>query len=440
MNKNSSPCFWIALIVTIAIGFSSCRENQLDEKFVVADEIDACEGRFPFASDEDLKSFEHNSEVIDPRLARKQALLDLFQFQDVFSDLSRNRDCDNFQLSSRPIVVYDEEDQPKLYEFIVFAENNAIATITTFATKEVADISACVLPFVRNYTGQFAQQFSANYPSTKSNAESESRDNQVKSKIALDSTFDLNFVMSTSDIKSFWKGVDEKVSSVVSMSDQQIHDLYISQLLRSNTREYIIPAFNKENLKRTRFAGSGWCGPCAMAWVYRGLYDHYDECYIPLHGEPSNEVFHLNVDEVNNVSFYDKENVLLSKLADLCRTEKNLITGTLPNDFDNAVEVVFPTKRILRHKGEIKGAPRKAIQRGNPVYLVVFTKKGELHYIVGFGTKDTYGLFGSHTNSWILVTDNGTNTKDYGFMPYYRNSHFFNLSNKYLYMGEFVSK
>lgn len=152
--------------------------------------------------------------------------MDLFQFQGIFSDLSKNRDCDNLQLSSRPIVVYDEDNHPKLYEFIVFAGNNPIATVTTIATKEVADISACVLPFVRNYTCQFAQQFSANYPDTKSNAESELRDNQEKSKMAFDSISDLNFVMNTSDIKSFWKGLDEKVDSVISMSEQQIHDLY----------------------------------------------------------------------------------------------------------------------------------------------------------------------------------------------------------------------
>lgn len=440
MNKSSRTYIFITIIVTITIGISSCRENLPDEEFIMNERIETCERNFPFASDKDLKSFELNSKLINPNLARKQALLDLFQFQDFFASLTKNGVCDELRLSNKPIIVYDEDKQPKLYEFIVLIENYPIGTITTFATKEVADISACILPFVRNYSCQYAQYFSANYPHTKSNTEIRSKDNQVKCKTTLDSISDINFIMSTSEIKSYWKRIEEKAFSFVSLSDQQIHDLYESQLLRSNSEEYTIPIFDKDNLKRTRFAGSGWCGPCAMAWVYRGFYDHYDEYYIPLHGEPSTEIFHLNIDKVNNVSFYDKGNVLLSKLADLCKTEKNLITGTLPNDFDKAVEIAFPTKKILRHKGEIKGAPRKAIQRGNPIYLVVFTKEAELHYIIGFGTKDTYGSFGFHTNSWILVTDNGTNTKDYGFMPYYRNSHFFNLSNKYLYVGEFVNK
>lgn len=438
MNKSSFICILVTIIV--AIGISSCRDNLTDVEFIMSKGIDTSERNFPFVSDEDLKLFGQNFEMINPKLARKQALLDLFQFRDLFSSLTKKGGWDDLHLSNNPIVVYDEANQPKLYEFIVFTENNPIGTITTFATKEVPDISACVLPFVRNYSSQSAQHFSAYYPYTENSTATRVSDEQVESKEILEIDPDLNYVVDNSEIKSFWENVDKKARDINDMSDQQIHSLYKSQPLRSTTEEYIISIFNKENLKRTRFAGSGRCGPCAMAWVYRGFYDHYDECYIPLHGEPSNEKFHLNIDKVNDVSFYDKGNVLLAKLADLCKTEKNLVTGTLPNDFDNAVNIAFPTKRILRHKGEIKGAPRKAIQRGNPVYLVVFTKKAELHYIIGFGTKDTYGLFGFHTNSWILVTDNGTNTKDHRFMPYYRNSNFFNLSNKYLYMGEFVSK
>lgn len=274
----------------------------------------------PFASISELRALDASENIVNYEIARKAALLDMASFFNEFSELGATAP---YSLSSEPVVIYEKTGEPKFYEFIVFdSEGVGFATITTFATKEVADISACVLPFVRNYTCQFSQQFSANYPDTKSNAESELRGNQEKSKIAFDSISDFNFVMNTSDIKSFWKGLDEKVDSVISMSEQQIHDLYASQILRSNTKEYTIAAFNKDNLKRTRFVGSGWCGPCAMAWVYRGFYDHYDECCIPLHGEPSNETFHLNVDEVNDVSFHDKKNILLSKLADLCRTEK----------------------------------------------------------------------------------------------------------------------
>lgn len=44
------------------------------------------------------------------------------------------------------------------------------------------------------------------------------------------------------------------------------------------------------------------------------------------------------------------------------------------------------------------------------------------------------------TNSWLYVTDNGATTKGHGYLPYYRNSHFFNFVNKYVKMGEFVWK
>lgn len=177
-----------------------------------------------------------------------------------------------------------------------------------------------------------------------------------------------------------------------------------------------------------------------MAWVYRGYYDTYLGKYIPLHGEESTEYYNILKNNEFNVSYYLNTCELMQDIGRLSKTEEGLFTGTLPNDFDFAVNEIFPDYKIQRHKGEIKGAPRKAIQRGNPVYLVVFTANAELHYIIGFGTKDKYSWLGIHSDSWLYVMDNGTNIQHHNYLPYYRNSNFFNLANKYLYMGEFISK
>lgn len=44
------------------------------------------------------------------------------------------------------------------------------------------------------------------------------------------------------------------------------------------------------------------------------------------------------------------------------------------------------------------------------------------------------------SRSLLRLLHDGATTSDHGYMPYYRNSHFFNLKNKYVKMGEFVWK
>lgn len=439
MNKWSFTYIGITILATISL--LSCRDRMVDKEMQMVIERGDKNWSFPFASDEDLNILKTNDHIIDPLLARKQALLDLLQFRELFGRLKNGTARDSFYLADKPIIVYDDEELPKLYEYIVFSGDEPLGTIVTFARKEVTDISACILPFIRNYSSKYSLRFFVTYP--YSYLDSQIRAIQKRGEgvaISEDINPELKTIASDSDIRKYWSKLEQHTDRLIAMNDQEFLNSHMVHNLRSEIKEYIIPLFDKENLKRTRFSGSGWCGPAAMAWVYRGFYDHYNGYYIPLHGEISNDAFQLNVDDTHNVSYYDKKNILFSTLAELCNTEKNLVTGTFPNDFDKAVEIIFPTKKIQRHKGEIKGAPRRAIQNGNPIYLVVFTKKGELHYIIGFGTKDKYGLFGLHTNSWILVTDNGTNIQDHNYLPYYRNSNFFNLANKYLYMGEFIDK
>lgn len=84
MNKSSSIGFWIAILVTITIAISSCKEKQLDGVPIVTRKIEACERSFPFASDRDLKLFEQNSEIINPRLARNKLYWISFNFRAFF--------------------------------------------------------------------------------------------------------------------------------------------------------------------------------------------------------------------------------------------------------------------------------------------------------------------------------------------------------------------
>lgn len=77
------------------------------------------------------------------------------------------------------------------------------------------------------------------------------------------------------------------------------------------------------------------------------------------------------------------------------------------------------------------GKARRSIESNNPVVLLINTWP-EYHYVIAFGTKNRYntynfGLFKVrkvHTDSWVLVTDNGITTRKYNnLLPYYMNTH-----------------
>lgn len=168
-SRKSKRCIiiWLYLFV-VAISFVSCQHIQLevdlDQSNRVKLEVSSSNYTFPFASTELLSTLIEDATYINPKLARKQAIIDLFEFSDVFEEIVDSKSSLQFRLSSKPIIIYDDNEEPKLYEFIVWNDGVPIATITTFAKKEVADISACVLPFIRDYSQKDALQFSAKYP------------------------------------------------------------------------------------------------------------------------------------------------------------------------------------------------------------------------------------------------------------------------------------
>lgn len=384
----------------------------------------------PFASIPELRALQASKDIINYEIARKAALVDMASFYDEFSELGA---ITPYSLSPEPVVIYEETGEPKFYEFIVSdSKGVSFATITTFARKEVNTFSACVLPYVREYSLENSQIYSSVYP-------------EIPTKSQLRSISDHNLLGDTPDIltenevNDFWQKI-ENSSQVFDVSDEVL--LQTSQSSLRSLEHYTIPRFNKDNLKRTRF--TGWCGPAAMAWVYRGFFTHYQGDKIPLHGDSFSSYDHAKYSmyqnsENRNTSYISDKCPLIKDIEVKSRTLNGIIKGaTLPDDFDRTVEEIFPGFHIDRHKGNIKGAPRRAIQRGNPVYMVVVTGDVQLHYIIGFGTKDKYGWFGIHSDSWILVTDNGTQIGKHNYMPYYRSSNFFNFSNKYTHMGEFV--
>ena len=105
--------------------------------------------------------------------------------------------------------------------------------------------------------------------------------------------------------------------------------------------------------------------------------------------------------------------------------------ATLPKDLKTAVYDIFPNHKLEGGFGLSIGKARRSIENNNPVVLLINIWQ-EYHYVIAFGTKNRYntynfGLFKVrkvHTDSWVLVTDNGTTTRKYNnLLPYYMNTH-----------------
>lgn len=383
----------------------------------------------PFAESSSLRSLQDENLNVDYSLSRKAALLEMVDFEELF--LKENPEG-GFKLSERPIIIRDDNNEAKLYEYIVFnSQMKPIATIANFAKQEANDFTAFVLPYVRSYDSNLSQLFSLGYPYNGVL----SKDNSLRSTKKLEPLKDCSL---------FWDKAENWGKSLEGKTDDELIKLQKQELrgwFSNKTKWYTIPQFDRDNLKRTRFSGA--CGPSALAWVYRGFYPTFQGEYIPLHGD--NQSYSYPLQTNGDVSWYPSSSNPLIKAFEegLGLNVLGLINfddAMTPGNFSTLVEKHFPDYKIgFSTSQSIKGTPRREIQNGNPVYLIVFSG-GELHYIIGFGTKDKYTWFGFHNDSWIYVTDNGATTSFNGYMPYYRNSHFFNLSNKYVDMGAFIRK
>ena len=221
----------------------------------------------PFARPNQLRSLGYTPKSVDYEVSRKAALVELLDFEDLFLTLDQRGD---FHLSEHPILIQDEQGQIKLYEFIVFNKDlQPIATITNFAQKDVPDFTACVLPYVRSYDTHTAQTFSAGYPG---DAPKEEESTKKHSKELLDFLKPYSASISNEpETLDFWQkadswGIEQKgLSDETFLAAKRKELQNADRITPSKTKWYVIPRFNSEALKRTRF--KGWCGPSAMAWV-----------------------------------------------------------------------------------------------------------------------------------------------------------------------------
>lgn len=516
-------------LVMILLALVSCNK---DEILVLETKIHNSSNNkvistIPFADDETLIEIAKNKYYVSYQTARKLALIQME------SSLKSTMDWNGTRLSEKPVLIYDGNSKPKYYEFIVQNESGiGIGTVTAGVQKETNASISHVLPYVRDYSylttkGTNYKIINGGYPNrlllgvigksgeTPSAVIDPETGINTSFLVADDaqSSIDALYKLSIEDLKrmeisnldsmvqsirakdelnklladEYWSTIDTLSSALASMTDEEIYAKLNSSKAKWNWTSVdscVLNSYNKTNMKRTRW--SGWCGPSAIAWIYRGLYTSYKGTYLPLVGDigfnsypdrwstysnygyyrfvgkgdhdgdgKQNDLDKQWIDSISNLS----DGGLYAKIADFSGlyawsgltgwiSEDNQQGPTLPIALGLALSVVtdahyfvYPAFNFL--STDVPG--HKHIRENQlPIICLI---NGFSHYIVAFGSKYEYWnweviirLFGKNItltkgrvlqDKWLLVHDNGATTSSYNYAPYWRNDNFFSFDLQY---------
>ncbi|MDR0565418.1 MAG: hypothetical protein LBG47_00025 [Prevotellaceae bacterium] len=464
----------------------------------------------PFADEQTLADIAANPKSVPYATARKLAVVEMEL------GVKESMKWHGTKLLEKPVVIFDGKSNAKYYEFIVADEQGkAVGTVTACAQKESDAVLAYVLPFVRDYSalttkGSGYKLVSGGYPSRillgvlgKSDeapsvliepetgepvAEAANEDAQgliealsnlsdeEKSAYAIDDVNALIADVAQQDAlnkekaQEFWGIVDSLNAAIAAMSDDDITAAANDSKSTWYTYDtYIISTFNTSGMRYTRW--DGWCGPSAIAWIYRGIYSsYYNGTYLPFYYSSGFYKFPYRILHKSNTRGYysflssedddsdslqndlDKNWVdaqsrnadggLYAKIASESGMYSEVARFFYPDE-----GVTFPAglstalSRITAGKYTLSGSHLNTLnwghtymrQNGLPVLCSFFLDE---HMVVAYGSEyknfhwDIYiKIFGckinissgwTRTASWLLIHDNGNFTSKYDYAPYWK--------------------
>lgn len=411
-----------------------------------------------------------------------------------------------WQLSKLPRVVYNYDNTPKYYEFAFYVDGTMRGTVTAYAQKEIPGIIAYVFnpslpydcPTLDYYIGNYPHRYygqggvclwagcddsSTGMDELISGTDQEMIADYLESIPDSDRMEIVEYMHDNTDLADFvnetaeyWKKIDVIFSTVdntffneepTPFSNQygiyhwlsnsgnvqngNSDDYFVNEIIVTfggdvgQVDKFILPEYDNPQLQLTHWYA--YCGPSALAWIYRGKYKNYplndtDNGYIPLHNDnDTSSHFYMFA----NYSLYDLHLNLqgknLSDAKDITYQRcKEVNNGLLLNFYEECVpfwwdgQWTFPLP-----PGGIKKGLKKAT---NNIYSVEFTCKPynwinnkeplviiskATHIIVGFGTSVTKKKNGKIKDKYLLVTDNLNMIADYGYAPFWRKQNLWNL-------------
>jgi hypothetical protein len=457
----------------------------------------------PFADEQTLAEIAANPANVPYTTARKLATVEMEL------GVKQTMQWNGTKLSEKPVVIFDGKSNAKYYEFIVVnGTGDPVGTVTLFAQKEADEVMAYVLPFVRNYSalttkGSGYKLINGGYPTKillgipgKSgedpSAVIEPETGRTFDEVPSDDVqgfterlaslsieeleafgiSDVSAVVAeaqqkdaqrNADAEEFWVIIDSLTSAIEATSDDAIVAAVNSSKSEWTSYDtYRIPAFYTAGMYYTRW--NGWCGPSALAWIYRGLYSsYYNDTFLPLYNSSGfsnpgrrellnsrgrydfNDAGDADGDGIQNdldKDWVDAQSInadggLYARIADLSglyswRWAAPRDGLTLPSGLSTALSNV--TNGTYGLSGTYLSAGHNHIRNNAlPTLLVV---DGLSHYVVAFGSEYRYWnwdvyvkIFGkkitissgkTRTGTWALINDNGYMTEKYGFAPYWR--------------------
>ena len=191
---------------------------------------------------------------------------------------------------------------------------------------------------------------------------------------------------------------------------------------------------------------SGFCGPAACAWVYRGKYTQYDNAYLPIYGDgTNNNNDYYYEDYIWQYAEYEYDDVdtyqgLYNVLGDYSVVSYIADNGLGYHFYSETVPFWWGGWQFPLYHGGLNRGFRAVTNDEYHVYFTCYPfdcilEKQEPviiaincnHYIVAFGYGATLNQNGDVKDKYFMVTDNGYTTSSTHYHPYMRRKNFWNL-------------
>lgn len=454
----------------------------------------------------DLVSMDEEN-IVDYRMAYYLATVELLAGANA---LMGKNIYDSWCLTPYPKVVYNYDHTPKYYEFgYVIPDEGVVATVVTYAQKEIDGIIAYLfsaplsqenaemdyfvgarypqryygygnpekyydpengelidIDFELSETGtaeylrevMFSEMEQEDLDGILADLEEQGEDNDYEERYAqarndywgeVSDFFDqyrmFMYNMENFDFQHFGDYDDYRPKR-----DSTLPSYYIDRLIKMlnyavgyyNT--YTLPEYSDPRLLATRW--TGYCGPSACAWVYRGKYDTYNNQYLPVFGDlPAYNSYFKN-DTTGLYAYYNIGSVVVTGLRKEDARDRYIMRS---HNADHGLTACFYEESVplywkkwtfpLYHGGlnrgfskatndeykvELTCDPYEWITLNNePVIIEVDCN----HYIVAFGTGVTKKTNGQVKDKYFAIVDNGAFTQEYGYHPYMRKHNGWNL-------------
>lgn len=425
----------------------------------------------PYATQTELDKFSKYIEIIDYKIARYYAYAEIENA--LWIPLKTTQGA--YQLTERPVIVYDYDSKPKFYEFGVVENGLLIGTVTTIAKKEATDFVSYIFNYPLSYSdkgsydyivGAYPANFLGNVSSPGSSPSlvvSPYKNIALKAGSAntylnyagfvkeMDSESQVDYVEGLANLAKemvemkeglleFWIDVEKDKNRILSLNDSAIiaevqdgifgktedYARWDERIINNSSR-----TFGSENMKKTRW--SGWCGPSVLAWIYRGMYTSYPRYtanYLRIHGDgsTSNNVFRDNLGYGDRGYYYYLEDAiagnnsvatdygLYKKLWSYCTK-----TGSSYPMYQSGMNKAMKAVTNNTYGVNMTLYPHDRIRINGLPVLTMIGFGGQLHYLVAFGSAYGKNKNGKIKGKFLLVTDNGAAIKRHNYYPYWRN-------------------